>query len=153
MGHSWIKAWPNHGFLFWPPSLGKYWIFLKSFSNIGLSHLVSRYKPASSQNGPKQRLGPFWCMCCASIRGILYLMIWRSRSNTSWRHGCVHCPGRLFTVWNDFGTRADVITGRYPVFYTTPFYNSVCSSDKTNFEHLPYQGHVIPVLVIYRTFK
>ena len=32
-------------------------------------------------------------------------------SNTSLRHGCVHCPGSIFTVWNDFGTIADVIAG------------------------------------------
>ena len=30
-------------------------------------------------------------------------------------HGCVSCPGRVAVIYDDFGTRADVISGRYPV--------------------------------------
>ena len=30
-------------------------------------------------------------------------------------YGCVSCPGRLATIYVDFGTRAVIISGRYPV--------------------------------------
>ena len=43
---------------------------------------------------------------------------------TSSRHRCVRCPGNLFMVWNDFGTRADVNVIRYPILlpWTLPWW-------------------------------
>ena len=42
-------------------------------------------------------------------------LIWPWRSSTSLKHGCVCCPGSVFTVWNDFGSVLTLLRDVYPV--------------------------------------
>ena len=68
------------------------------------------------------RLRPFWCTCCRNFGAISGTG--RLNLNLTWKikyqvkgHGCVSCSWRIAIVWDHFGKRAGVISGRYPVLH------------------------------------